>query len=52
MTITELAEYLRLPQSTLAQLVREGAIPGMKVGSDWRLHRQAVDQYIRGQSKS
>ena len=46
MTITEVAEYLRLPQSTLSQLAREGDIPGMKVGSDWRFHRDAVDQWL------
>ena len=46
MTITEVAEYLRLPQSTLVQLAGEGAIPGMKVGGHWRFHRDAVDQWL------
>ena len=39
MTIDEVAEYLRLPQATLYQLAVEGAIPGMKVGGDWRFSR-------------
>jgi excisionase family DNA binding protein len=44
MTMSELAQYLRLAQSTLYQLAREGAIPGVKVGRHWRFHREAVDQ--------
>ena len=46
LTLSELVEYLRLPQSTLEQLALEGDIPGMQVGSDWRFHRQAIDQWL------
>lgn len=46
LTLSELADYLRQPQATLYQLAREGAIPGIQVGSDWRFHRQAVDQWL------
>ena len=46
MTIPELAEYLRLPQSTLYQLAREGTIPGVKVGRHWHFHLESVDQWL------
>ena len=46
MTIAELADYLRLPQATLYRLAREGAIPGVKVGRNWRFHRKAVEQWL------
>lgn len=46
MTMSELAQYLQLPQLTLYQLAREGTIPGVKVGRHWRFHRVAVDQWL------
>ena len=46
MTIDGLAEYLRLPQSTLNQLAREGSLPGKKVGGQWQFQREAVDLWL------
>ena len=52
MTVAELADYLRLPQSTLYRLAREGSIPGMKVAGQWRFHRGAVDRWLGTSRKS
>ena len=46
MTVTELAEFLRLPLSSVYRLVREGAIPGRKVGRHWRFYRKAMEQWL------
>ena len=46
MTACELAEFLRIPQSTINQLAREGTIPGVKIGAHWRFYRKAVEQWM------
>lgn len=47
MTIDELGEYLKLPQSTLYYLARDGKLPGVKVGRHWRFHREAIDAWMQ-----
>jgi excisionase family DNA binding protein len=47
MTIGELAEYLKIPKSTVYKLAQEGKIPCQKVGRQWRFHREAIDNWIR-----
>ena len=44
--IDELAEYLRIPKSTLYLLVRERRIPSQKVGRQWRFRREAIDRWL------
>ena len=47
LTIEELAEYLKIPKSTLYKLVREGSVPCQKVGKHWRFHKEAIDEWLR-----
>jgi len=46
MTITDLAEYLKLSKSTLYKLAQEGSVPGQKVGKHWRFHREVIDRWL------
>ena len=46
LTIVELAEYLKIPKSTLYKLAQEGKIPGQKVGRHWRFRREAIDRWL------
>ena len=42
-TIGELSEYLRVHRSTLYRLLKNGQLPGFKIGSDWRFNlRQSI----------
>jgi excisionase family DNA binding protein len=48
-TVKELSNYLRVHPSTIYRLLKEGELPGFKLGSDWRfnleaIHRWRVDQ--------
>lgn len=52
LTIEELAEYLRIPKSTLYKLVREGSVPCQKVGKHWRFHKDAIDAWLKQQPSS
>ena len=47
LTIEELAQYLRIPKSTLYKLVREGSVPCQKVGKHWRFHKEAIDEWLK-----
>jgi excisionase family DNA binding protein len=47
LTIEELAEYLKIPRSTLYKICQEGKIPAQKVGRHWRFHKEAIDDWIR-----
>ena len=45
-SIDELADYLKIPKSTLYKLVREGKIPAQKVGRHWRFHKETIDSWL------
>lgn len=51
LTIEELAEYLKIPRSTLYKLVREGSVPCQKVGKHWRFHKNAIDRWLEQRQK-
>jgi excisionase family DNA binding protein len=46
MTIRDLAEYLHCHYATAFRLARQGAIPGFKLGGNWRFLRSEVDKWI------
>jgi len=45
-TIKELSIYLKIPQSTLYKLVREGKIPCQKIGRHWRFRKETIDRWL------
>ena len=51
MTIEEVAEYLRVPLSSLYKLAQQGKIPASKVGRHWRFRREIIDHWIDDQYK-
>ncbi|MDD5509688.1 MAG: helix-turn-helix domain-containing protein [Dehalococcoidales bacterium] len=46
LTLEELANYLKVPKSTVYKLVREGRIPAQKVGRHWRFRKQTIDRWL------
>lgn len=46
LTLEELSVYLKLPKSTLYKLVREGKVPGHKVGRHWRFRKETIDHWL------
>ena len=51
MTISEVAEYLRIPRASLYKLAQKGKIPCQKVGRHWRFRREAVEQWLERGSR-
>jgi excisionase family DNA binding protein len=49
--IPQLAQYLRVPRSTLYRLVDEKKIPSHKVGKHWRFSKEAVDRWLGQQTE-
>ena len=47
LTAEEVAEYLRLPLSTVYKLVQDKRLPGFKVGRHWRFRREAFQEWIK-----
>lgn len=50
MTPPELAAYLGIGKNRAYDLLKQGTIKGFRIGSTWKVSREAVDQYIREQS--
>lgn len=50
MTVPELAEYLGIGRNRAYSLLRDGSIKGFRIGSVWKVSREAVDLYIRKKS--
>jgi excisionase family DNA binding protein len=52
LTVSELSEYLKIHRTTLYRLLREGKLPGFRVGSDWRFSVDAIEQWQRDYMKT
>jgi excisionase family DNA binding protein len=48
----EAAIFLQMPKSTLLKLSSEGQLPGVKVGRQWRFHRDALEKWKNDRSGS
>ena len=47
MTARELANYLRLHETTIYKLAQEGTIPGVRIGRVWRFKREAIEELLK-----
>lgn len=45
MTMSEVAEYLRVHPSTIYRLLKRKQIPAFKLGSDWRFNLESIDRW-------
>jgi excisionase family DNA binding protein len=50
MTTQELAEFLRVPQSTVRGYASRFGIPGRPIDKEWRFWRMAVQEWLRDRS--
>jgi excisionase family DNA binding protein len=49
MTIKQLALYLNVNERTVLKLVQDGALPGVKVGNQWRFRKAMIDTWLDDQ---
>jgi excisionase family DNA binding protein len=50
LTITEVAEFLKVAERTIYRLAAAKKIPAFKVGGTWRFSRGEIDAWIKQQS--
>lgn len=46
LTIDEVAELLHLHEMTVYRLVKQGKLPGFKVGGRWRFRREVLESWM------
>jgi excisionase family DNA binding protein len=51
LNVSELSEYPRIHKTTIYRMLREGRLPGFRIGSDWRFSVEAIDQWLRDHSQ-
>jgi len=50
LTVAELAAHLQIHKSTIYRLLREGKLPGFRIGSDWRFAIEEIERWQRNQT--
>lgn len=46
MTVSEVSAFLKLGESTVYRLAKNGKLPGRKVGGVWRFSRKKLDDWL------
>lgn len=46
LTVEDVAQFLRVPKSTVYKLARSGQLPASKVGKHWRFLRADVHEWV------
>ena len=46
LTVAEVAEIMRVSKMTVYRLVHSGELPAVRVGRSFRVHEQAVNDYL------
>jgi excisionase family DNA binding protein len=49
LTVDELSEYLHVHKTTIYRMLKQGKLPGFRVGTDWRFDVDVVEQWVRDQ---
>ncbi|MDQ3943316.1 MAG: helix-turn-helix domain-containing protein, partial [Actinomycetota bacterium] len=48
----DVAEYLGVEQTTVQRWCREGSLPCMKIGKEWRIRREALERFLERSERS
>jgi excisionase family DNA binding protein len=49
LTVDELSEHLRVHKTTIYRMLKEGKLPGFRVGTDWRFDVDVIERWQRDQ---
>jgi excisionase family DNA binding protein len=47
LTVNEVADLLRVSRMTVYRLIKEGSLKALRVGRNYRLREDDVDEYLR-----
>lgn len=48
LTTRQLQDYLKVDRTTIYRMLRDGRLPGIRVGNQWRFSRESVESLISG----
>lgn len=51
MTVLELCEYLQLSEAKVREMLRQGTIPAVLIGRQWRIRKSAIDAWLAEQEQ-
>ena len=46
-TPKQLAEFLQVSDQTIKRVIKAGKLKAFKVGKDWRIEKEAVNQWLK-----
>jgi excisionase family DNA binding protein len=46
LNVREVAEYLRMSETKVYQLVKERRLPGFRIGKSWRFRKDLLDEWL------
>jgi excisionase family DNA binding protein len=49
--VGELAAYLRTHENTIYAMVKDGRLPAIKVGREWRFRKQTINSLFEGEPR-
>ena len=52
LTVTELADYLKIAEKTAYRFASEGKVPGFRVGSAWRFRKSEINRWLSEQEQN
>jgi excisionase family DNA binding protein len=50
LTVKELSDLMKIHQSTVYRLTKEGRIPAFRIGSEWRFRKDQIVHWIAEQT--
>jgi len=50
--VADVAQYLGVQETTVQRWCREGSLPGMKIGKEWRIRREALERFLERSERS
>lgn len=48
LTVSQAAEHLQVSERTVYEWLRDGKLPGRKIGKVWRMSADAINDFLRG----
>lgn len=51
LTVMDVAQFLRVPKSTVYKLARLGHLPASKIGKHWRFLRRDIHEWLHARSR-
>jgi len=51
LTVMDVAQFLRVPKSTVYKLARVGELPASKIGKHWRFLRRDIHEWMHSRSQ-